>query len=184
GGCSTSSGASRSARLMHFAPALPVATGTPLHSATAWRFASASGCSRVPPATWSSGGGGREAPTGAAGSSAMALDQAASRFASTTGRLAAHVRTPVYREGYALVLSAGLAAALGFLYWIIAARTYKADVVGLNSAAISTMMLASGVAQLNLVGGLLRFVPGAGRSTWRLVGWSYAISLLVAMPLA
>ena len=126
----------------------------------------------------------RGAETGADGGSAMSRDKAASRFGGTTRRLAAHVRTPVYQEGYALVLSAGLAAALGFLYWIIAARTYKADVVGLNSAAISTMMLVSGVAQLNLVGGLLSFVPGAGRSTWRLVGWSYAISLVVATLLA
>ncbi|HMJ37321.1 MAG TPA: phosphotransferase [Baekduia sp.] len=110
----------------------------------------------------------------------MAAVTAASRFESTTRRLAEHVRTPVYREGYALVLSAGVAAILGFAYWIVAARTYSADVVGLNSAAISMMMLVSGVAQLNLIGALVRFVPGAGRSTWRLVGWSYAISVVAA----
>jgi O-antigen/teichoic acid export membrane protein/aminoglycoside phosphotransferase (APT) family kinase protein len=110
----------------------------------------------------------------------MSAAAAASRFERELQRLGSHVRTPVYREGYALVLSAGLAAALGFVYWIIAAHAYAPDVVGLNSAAISTMMLVSGVAQLNLIGGLLRFVPGAGPSTWRLVGWSYAISVVVA----
>jgi O-antigen/teichoic acid export membrane protein/Ser/Thr protein kinase RdoA (MazF antagonist) len=103
-----------------------------------------------------------------------------SRRGRTRRRLAEHVRTPVYREGYALVLSAGVAAALGFVYWIVAARTYSADVVGLNSVAISTMMLVAGIAELNLVSALLRFVPGAGRSTWRLVGWSYAISVVAA----
>ena len=106
---------------------------------------------------------------------------AASRFGREMRRFRSHVRTPLYREGYALVLSAGLAAALGLVYWIVAARTYAPNVVGLNSAAISTMMLVSGVAQLNLIGGLLRFVPGAGQSTWRLVGWSYAISVAVAV---
>jgi O-antigen/teichoic acid export membrane protein len=94
-------------------------------------------------------------------------------------RFTAHMRTPVYREGYALVLSAGLASALGLVYWIIAARTYEPSVVGLNAAAISAMLFLSGIAQLNLVTALTRFIPDAGLSTWRLVGWSYAISLAV-----
>ena len=114
----------------------------------------------------------------------MATVNAASRFGTTTRRLAEHVRTPVYREGYALVLSAGAAAALGFVYWIVAARTYSADIVGLNSAAISTMMLVSGIAQLNLISALLRFVPGAGGATGRLIGWSYAISAVAAALVA
>ena len=87
------------------------------------------------------------------------------------------MRAPVYREGYALVLSAGLASLLGFAFWIVAAHTYDTYEVGLNSAAISMMMLISATAQLNLVGFLVRFLPGARRSTRRFVGRSYAISL-------
>lgn len=114
----------------------------------------------------------------------MAVDSSARTFGRVGDRLAAHVRTPLYREGYALVLSAGLASGLGLVYWIIAARAYDPAVVGLNSAAISAMMLLSGISQLNLVGGLVRFLPGAGRSTWRLVAWSYGISLLVSAVLS
>jgi O-antigen/teichoic acid export membrane protein/aminoglycoside phosphotransferase len=114
----------------------------------------------------------------------VASVNAPSSFGTTTRRLAEHVRTPIYREGYALVLSAGVAAALGFVYWIVAARTYSVDVVGLNSAAISTMMLVSGIAQLNLISALLRFVPGAGVATRRLIGWSYAISAVAAVLVA
>jgi O-antigen/teichoic acid export membrane protein len=95
-------------------------------------------------------------------------------------RLTAHMRTPEYREGYALALSAGLASALGLVYWIIAARAYEPSVVGLNAAAISAMLFLSGLAQLNLVTALTRFIPDAGLSTWRLVGWSYAASLAVS----
>jgi O-antigen/teichoic acid export membrane protein/aminoglycoside phosphotransferase len=95
-------------------------------------------------------------------------------------RLTAHVRTPVYREGYALALSAGLASALGLVYWIIAARAYEPSIVGLNAAAISAMLFLSGLAQLNLVTALTRFIPDAGLSTWRLVGWSYSASLVVS----
>jgi O-antigen/teichoic acid export membrane protein len=99
-------------------------------------------------------------------------------------RLAAHLRTPLYREGYALMLSAGLASALGLVYWIIAARTYEPSVLGLNSAAISAMLLLSGISQLNLFSALTRFVPDAGRSTWRLVAWSYVVSLAVSAAVA
>ena len=103
---------------------------------------------------------------------------------AATARFAAHVRTPLYREGYALVLSAGLASALGLVYWIIAARTYSPSVVGLNAAAISAMLLLSGIAQLNLSSALTRFVPDAGRATWRLVAGSYAISIVASAAAA
>ena len=106
-----------------------------------------------------------------------------SALGRTTRRLSEHIRTPLYREGYALVLSAGLASLLGLAYWIVAARTYSEREVGLNSAAISMMTLVSTIAQLNLVGGLLRFVPGARSSTWKLVRWSYGISLATSAVL-
>jgi O-antigen/teichoic acid export membrane protein len=105
-------------------------------------------------------------------------------FGQPGRRLVEHFRVPVYRQGYALVLSAGLASLLGFVYWIVAARTYAASAVGLNSAVISTMTLVSTVAQLNLVGGLLRFVPDAGRSTVRLVAWSYGVSAALSAVIA
>jgi O-antigen/teichoic acid export membrane protein/aminoglycoside phosphotransferase len=95
-------------------------------------------------------------------------------------RLGAHFRTPLYREGYALMLSAGVASALGLAYWIIAARSYTPDVVGLNAAAISAMLFLSGIAQLNLVSALTRFIPEAGPAAWRLVAWCYAVSLAVS----
>ncbi|MDX6629300.1 MAG: hypothetical protein QOH00_1546, partial [Gaiellales bacterium] len=114
----------------------------------------------------------------------MAADPATSSFGRMTRRLVEHIRTPVYREGYALVVSAALASALGFVYWVVAARAYSSEVVGLNSVAISTMVLISGIAQLNLTGALLRFIPVAGRATFRLVGWSYAASLAAAAVIA
>jgi O-antigen/teichoic acid export membrane protein len=114
----------------------------------------------------------------------MAADPATSSLGRMTRRLVEHIRTPVYREGYALVVSAALASALGFVYWVVAARAYSSEVVGLNSVAISTMVLISGIAQLNLAGALLRFVPVAGRATFRLVGWSYATSLAAAALIA
>jgi O-antigen/teichoic acid export membrane protein/aminoglycoside phosphotransferase (APT) family kinase protein len=95
-------------------------------------------------------------------------------------RLIAHLRTPLYRNGYALVLSSATTSVLGVAYWILAARTYTPAVVGLNAAAISAMMFLAGVSQFNLMSALLRFIPGAGRATGRFVGYAYLISVSVA----
>ena len=95
-------------------------------------------------------------------------------------RLVAHARTPLYRNGYALMLSAAATSGLGVIYWMLATRYYPAEVVGLNSAVISAMLLVAGVAQLSLVSVVTRFLPRAGLATGRLVGGAYGLTLTVA----
>jgi len=87
---------------------------------------------------------------------------------------------PVHRDGLALVLSYGLTSAVGLLYWVVAARLFDPATVGINSVALSTMMLLGGVAHLNLTQALLRFIPVAGRQARRLVLVSYAVAITVA----
>jgi O-antigen/teichoic acid export membrane protein len=87
---------------------------------------------------------------------------------------------PVYRDGLALVLSSGLTSAVGLLYWVVAARLFDPATVGINSVALSTMMLLGGVSHLNLTQALLRFGPVAGRHTRRLVLVGYGIAAAVA----
>ncbi|HOG47321.1 MAG TPA: phosphotransferase [Anaerolineae bacterium] len=95
--------------------------------------------------------------------------------------LAAHVRTPLYRNAYALMLSSAMSSGLGMVYWVVAARLYSAESVGLSSTAISTMMFLAGISQLNLTGASIRFIPTAGTSTWRFVGM---VSTIVAVMAA
>jgi len=95
-------------------------------------------------------------------------------------RLSSHLRVPMFRDGYALVLSGMVTAVFGAAYWVVAAHSYSAEYVGLNSAAISAMMLIAGIAQLNLSSALIRFVPLAGRSTRRVILGSYLVSIAVA----
>ena len=83
--------------------------------------------------------------------------------------------SPSLRDGLALVLSNGLTSAVGLAYWVLAARLFPPAVVGVNSVAISTMMLLGGVAQLNMTYALLRFVPVAGRVARRLVVGGYLV---------
>ncbi|MCW3048937.1 MAG: hypothetical protein JWO74_3221 [Solirubrobacterales bacterium] len=96
-------------------------------------------------------------------------------------RLLEHVRIPLHRDGYALAVSSAFTAAGGLLYWIVAAKTYSAYAVGLNSVLISTMMFLAGIASLNLPNILVRFLPESGRRTRRRVTWSYAVAGVLAL---
>lgn len=95
-------------------------------------------------------------------------------------RLMSHVRLPLYRNAYALMLSTAFTSGLGLLYWILAARFYPPDVVGLNAAVVATLTFLAGVAQLPSMNVMLRFLPVAGTSTRRLVGRAYLLSMLGA----
>ncbi len=91
-----------------------------------------------------------------------------------------HVRTPVYRNAYALMISNGLTSGLGLVYWSICARAYPTEVMGASSAAISMMLFLSGAAQLNLRPALLRLLPESGeRASW-LVRRTYALAILLS----
>jgi O-antigen/teichoic acid export membrane protein/aminoglycoside phosphotransferase len=84
--------------------------------------------------------------------------------------------SPVHRDGLALILSAGLTSVLGLLFWVLAARLYPPAVVGLNSVALSSMMLLGQLALLNLNYVLLRFLPVAGGRARRFVLGAYLVS--------
>ena len=92
-------------------------------------------------------------------------------------RLISHVRLPLFRNAYALMISTAVTSGLGLLYWILAARYYPPDSVGLNAAVVSMLTFLAGVAQLPFMNAMLRFIPVAGRSTGRLVGRAYLLSI-------
>jgi O-antigen/teichoic acid export membrane protein/aminoglycoside phosphotransferase len=95
-------------------------------------------------------------------------------------RALAHVRTPLHRDGYALILNSAFTAAAGLVYWIVAANAYSAHSLGVNAALISSMMFLAGLASLNLPNFLVRFLPQAGRRTAPMVAWSYLATGLMA----
>jgi O-antigen/teichoic acid export membrane protein len=90
----------------------------------------------------------------------------------------------LYRNAYALILSNGATSVLGLAYWALAAHFYATQTVGISSAAISGLMLLSGIAQLNLEGALLRFIPAAGHATRALISYSYLAVLVLSAVVA
>jgi O-antigen/teichoic acid export membrane protein len=98
---------------------------------------------------------------------------AETRHARWQQRAGAHLRTPLYQNAYALMASTAVTSALGIVYWLVAARVYPVEVVGINSALIAAMNFMAGLSQLNLRSALNRFVPVAGLGARRLVTASY-----------
>ncbi len=91
-----------------------------------------------------------------------------------------HLRSPLYRNGYLLLLSGAASAGLGIVYWLLAARSYPPELVGLNSTLIATMLFLAGIAQLGLNSVLVYFLPRVGQGATSLVRRSYLVSLLSA----
>jgi len=91
------------------------------------------------------------------------------------------LKSPLVLNGYALVFSSGATSVLGIGYWILAARLYSEEVVGLNSAVITSMFFLANVSQFNLMHALNRFVPSAGQQTTGLVLKSYLVSVVMAV---
>lgn len=90
-------------------------------------------------------------------------------------------RNPQNRDGMALVLSSAVSSAVGLLYWVVAARMFDADTVGVNSTLVSTLGLLGILAQLNLGSAMLRFVPLVGRGARSLVAACYATGIVAAI---
>lgn len=76
---------------------------------------------------------------------------------------------PVVRRASALMMSTVASAALGFAFWLVAARFLPAHTVGLGAALVSSMTLLASVAQLNLASLYARFLPTAGPRSRSLV---------------
>lgn len=86
-------------------------------------------------------------------------------------------RSPLRANAYALVANQILSAGMGLVYWVLAARFYGAETVGISAAVISTLLLISGIADLGLSAGMVRFLPRAGDRARRLILLSYAANI-------
>jgi GT2 family glycosyltransferase/O-antigen/teichoic acid export membrane protein len=87
----------------------------------------------------------------------------------------------LFRNAIALLVTTAITSILGVLYWLLAARNYSVAEMGTANAEIAATQLLSGLAQLNLVAGLPRFVPTAGVATRSFVLRSYAVTVALSV---
>ena len=111
------------------------------------------------------------------------VERGGSRPLRQLNKIRSHLRTPLYRNGYALLVTAVTTSLLGIVFWAAAVRFYTAEVVGFSSATISAMVLVTGLASFSLQGVLVRFLPAAGGKAARLILLAYAIHASMALLL-
>ncbi|MEV0144596.1 MULTISPECIES: hypothetical protein [unclassified Nonomuraea] len=86
------------------------------------------------------------------------------------------LRSPLFRNGYALMANTGITATLGMGYWLLAAHYYTPEEFGRGQAVITAMRLFASLTALGFVGALARFLPLAGRRTPELVLRGYGLA--------
>lgn len=94
------------------------------------------------------------------------------------------LHSPLLRNGYALIASAGVTSVLGLAFWALAARFYSPAQVGIGAALISTMLTLGNISQLNFGNLLNRYLPSAGSGALRLILAAYAIAGAAAVLLS
>jgi O-antigen/teichoic acid export membrane protein len=78
-------------------------------------------------------------------------------------RVKGYFDSSLYRNAIYIISTTILTAALGFFFWMVAARYYTSEEVGLASTSISTMMLLASIATLGFNISLVRFLPSSDR---------------------
>ena len=65
----------------------------------------------------------------------------------------------LYKNSIYLMLSTGVMATFGFFFWIINARIYSAEQIGIGTTLLSIMSLISSFSILGLGTGLINICP-------------------------
>lgn len=90
----------------------------------------------------------------------------------------------LYRNAVYLMLNSAILAFIGFFFWMIAARLYPVEGVGLASAAISAVGLLAVLSTLGLDYGLIRFLPNSGDNANKIINSCFTIGGLVSIALS
>lgn len=96
---------------------------------------------------------------------------------------AAIFRNSLYRNSFYLLMSSVLNAASGFVFWVIAARLYSSDQVGIGSALTSALTLLGFIGTLGLGMGIIRFLPEL-KDKRTLLNSSFSVALVVSLAVA
>jgi O-antigen/teichoic acid export membrane protein len=89
----------------------------------------------------------------------------------------------LFRSTHALMLTTVVNGALGFGFWVLAARLYTPELVGINSALIAVMTTIATLAQFSFGVMFIRFLPESSRPR-QMILIGYALSAGTAVVIA
>jgi len=104
--------------------------------------------------------------------------------ATSRERLKQLSRVPLYSNALYLMIANVAGALLGFVFWIIVARFYSPQDVGLASAGISAMGLLATISHLGLGTGLIRFLARSGKNANLMINTVFSIGALTSIATA
>ncbi len=90
----------------------------------------------------------------------------------------------LYRNSFYLILNAVLLSATGFLFWMVAAKYYATEAIGLAAAAVVAMQLLAVLSTLGIDFSLIRFLPHAGEKSRDLINTCFTINGAVSIAAA
>jgi O-antigen/teichoic acid export membrane protein len=76
-----------------------------------------------------------------------------------TARLFKLIQDPLHRNSFFLILSTFVMAVFGFIYWLVVARFYPPEIVGLATAVFSLATLLSNLSTFGLKTGIIHYLP-------------------------
>lgn len=79
--------------------------------------------------------------------------------------IATALRDSFFNNSIYIMLSSLVSAALGLIFWIVAARTYSEEDIGIATAIIASATLIVTISRLGLDQSLIRFLPAGARSS-------------------
>ncbi len=89
----------------------------------------------------------------------------------------------LYRNSLYLMSSTAVMAVLGFFFWIINARLYSTEQVGIGTTLISVMTLLSSFSILGLGNGLIKYLPTSERKNKK-INTSFALVALMSIMIS
>lgn len=91
------------------------------------------------------------------------------------------LRDPLYRNALFLILTSAFGGLFGFTFWLIAARYYTPDSVGLSASILSLTGLLGSISSLGLGIGLIRFLPSSSEDKNQRINTSLTIAAVTAL---
>ncbi|NOQ33538.1 MAG: oligosaccharide flippase family protein [Methanosarcinales archaeon] len=82
----------------------------------------------------------------------------------TRAEIRHHLRDPLLKNSLFIMLTSISGAGFGFIFWMLAAKLYPAEDVGIATALISSMALLVLLSRFGLDFSIIRFFPGADKS--------------------